>query len=141
MPAGWLDAGIGGGEGQQDGLGGRKGGKKGKGGGGGRARDLWAITMGDAQYHWGWGPQVGVPEREVVRSFDRAIALDSAFTPAYIHAIEMAFRYAPPHGKFERSPALSRRPVAGATPACLAPNPTAAHAAPATASRRRCRQP
>jgi hypothetical protein len=56
-----IDAGIGGGEGQQDGLGGRKGGPRGKpgdkkgkggGGGGGRVRDLWAITMGDAQYHW-----------------------------------------------------------------------------------------
>ena len=46
-----IDAAIGGGEGQQDGLAPRKSDKKGK-GGGGRARDLWAITMGDAQYHW-----------------------------------------------------------------------------------------
>lgn len=51
-----VDAGIGGGQGQQDGLGGApKGQKKGarKGGAGdGRTRDGWAITMGDAQYQW-----------------------------------------------------------------------------------------
>jgi hypothetical protein len=51
-----VDAPIGGGEGQQDGLGGRKGekkgGQKGAGKSGGRNRDGWAITMGDAQYHW-----------------------------------------------------------------------------------------
>jgi hypothetical protein len=60
--------------------------------------EMW-FTLGDAQYHWGWGEKVGVPESEVVRSFDRAIALDSAFTPAYIHAIEMGFRYGTPNGR------------------------------------------
>jgi hypothetical protein len=34
-----------------------------------------------------------------LRSFDRAIALDSAFTPAYIHAIEIGFRYGTPSGR------------------------------------------
>ena len=60
--------------------------------------EMW-YALGDAQYHWGWGDKVGVPESEVVRSFDRAIALDSAFTPAYIHAIEMGFRYGTPNGR------------------------------------------
>jgi len=59
---------------------------------------MW-YALGDAQYHWGWGDRVGVPETEVVRSFDRAIALDSAFTPAYIHAIEIGFRYGTPNGR------------------------------------------
>jgi eukaryotic-like serine/threonine-protein kinase len=60
--------------------------------------EMW-YALGDAQYHWGFGDKVGVPESEVVRSFDRAIALDSAFTPAYIHAIEMGFRYGTPNGR------------------------------------------
>jgi hypothetical protein len=59
---------------------------------------MW-YALGDAQYHWGWGDKVGVAESEVLRSFDRAIALDSAFTPAYIHAIEMGFRYGTPNGR------------------------------------------
>jgi eukaryotic-like serine/threonine-protein kinase len=60
--------------------------------------EMW-YALGDAQYHWGWGDRVGVPESEVLRSFDRAIALDSAFTPAYIHAIEIGFRYGTPSGR------------------------------------------
>ncbi len=54
-----VDAPIGGGEGQQDGLGGRQGGQKGPkkgakkaGPDGARNHDGWAITMGNAQYHW-----------------------------------------------------------------------------------------
>jgi eukaryotic-like serine/threonine-protein kinase len=60
--------------------------------------EMW-YALGDAQYHWGWGDKVGVPESEVLRSFDRAIALDSAFTPAYLHAIEIGFRYGTPTGR------------------------------------------
>jgi serine/threonine-protein kinase len=60
--------------------------------------EMW-YALGDAQYHWGWGDKVGVPESEVLRSFDRSIALDSAFTPAYIHAIEIGFRYGTPTGR------------------------------------------
>ena len=71
---------------------------------------VW-FALGDAQYHWGWGRQVGVPERETLRSFDRAIALDSSFTPAYIHAISMSYRY---------GTANARRYLAG----YLAQNPT-----------------
>ena len=71
---------------------------------------VW-YTLGDAQYHWGWGAEVGVPEREVVRSFDRAIALDSAFTPAYIHAIEMAFRYGTPNGRRYLAAYLAQNPT------------------------------
>jgi serine/threonine-protein kinase len=71
---------------------------------------VW-FALGDAQYHWGWGPQVGVPEREVVRSFDRAIALDSSFAPAYIHAIEMAFRYGTPNGRRYLSAYLAQNPT------------------------------
>jgi hypothetical protein len=37
--------------------------------------------------------------RRLKSEFERAIALDSAFTPAYIHAIEMGFRYGTPNGR------------------------------------------
>jgi serine/threonine-protein kinase len=60
--------------------------------------EMW-YALGDAQYHWGWGEKVGVPESQVLHSFDRSIALDSAFTPAYIHAIEMGFRYGTANGR------------------------------------------
>jgi eukaryotic-like serine/threonine-protein kinase len=72
--------------------------------------EMW-FALGDAQYHWGWGEQVGVPETQVVKSFDRAIALDSAFTPAYIHAIEMAFRYGTANGRRYLAGYLAQNPT------------------------------
>jgi serine/threonine-protein kinase len=53
---------------------------------------LVLYSLGDARYHWGWGQRVGVPPEKVMEMFDRAIAADSSFTPAYIHAIQLAFR-------------------------------------------------
>jgi hypothetical protein len=53
-----IDAGIGGGGGERQGeqkgkgKGERKGGQKGERKGGGRNRDGWGMTMGDAQYQW-----------------------------------------------------------------------------------------
>jgi hypothetical protein len=50
-----IDAGIGGGGGERQGggqKGQRKGAQKGERKGGGRNRDGWAMTMGDAQYQW-----------------------------------------------------------------------------------------
>jgi hypothetical protein len=72
--------------------------------------EMW-YALGDAEYHWGWGEKIGVPESEVVHSFDRAIALDSAFTPAYIHAIEMGFRYGTPNGRRYLLAYLSKNPT------------------------------
>ena len=72
--------------------------------------EMW-FALGDAQYHYGWGNEVGVPETQVVKSFDRAIALDSAFTPAYIHAIEMAFRYGTANGRRYLSAYLAQNPT------------------------------
>ncbi|HLB10729.1 MAG TPA: hypothetical protein VK617_14420, partial [Gemmatimonadaceae bacterium] len=72
--------------------------------------EAW-YALGDAQYHWGWGPEIGVTERDVVRSFDRAIALDSAFSPAYIHAIEMAFRYGTANGRRYLAAYLAQNPT------------------------------
>ena len=67
--------------------------------------------LGDVQYHYGWGEQVGVPQTTVVKSFDKAIALDSAFTPAYIHAIEMAFRYGTANGRRYLAAYLAQNPT------------------------------
>ncbi len=43
--------------------------------------------LGEARYHV--GPMVLRPRSEAVEAFERAIALDSAFAPAYIHPVEM----------------------------------------------------
>ena len=52
--------------------------------------EVW-FAVGEARYHFGFGPVVGVGERETLDALDRAIALDSAFAPAYIHAVELGF--------------------------------------------------
>ncbi|MFN2397031.1 MAG: protein kinase [Gemmatimonadaceae bacterium] len=52
--------------------------------------EVW-FALGDAHFHFGGGPGVGFSDREMLAAFDSAIALDSAFAPAYIHAIELGF--------------------------------------------------
>jgi serine/threonine-protein kinase len=49
------------------------------------------LALGEARYHLGTGPGVGLPEQAVLGAFDRAIALDPAFGPAYIHPVELGF--------------------------------------------------
>jgi serine/threonine-protein kinase len=51
--------------------------------------EVW-YALGDARFHFGIGPSVGVDERQVLAAFDRAIALDSAFGPSYIHPVAIA---------------------------------------------------
>jgi serine/threonine-protein kinase len=49
--------------------------------------DVW-WQLGEAGYHWGlW---VGVTKRDLLEAFGRAIALDSAFAPAYLHLVPLA---------------------------------------------------
>jgi eukaryotic-like serine/threonine-protein kinase len=52
--------------------------------------EAW-YRLADAYFHFGVGPSLSVSEREILRTFDRAIALDSAFAPAYIHPVELGF--------------------------------------------------
>jgi eukaryotic-like serine/threonine-protein kinase len=52
--------------------------------------EAW-YRLADAYFHFGVGPSVSVPEREILRTFDRSISLDSAFAPAYIHPVELGF--------------------------------------------------
>ena len=55
-----------------------------------RDPEVW-FAVGEARYHFGFGPVVGVDERATLDALDQAIALDSAFAPAYIHAVELGF--------------------------------------------------
>jgi serine/threonine-protein kinase len=49
------------------------------------------MLQGEAANHI--GPLAGRPYQDQLRAFDRAIALDSAFAPAYIHPIEVSARF------------------------------------------------
>jgi serine/threonine-protein kinase len=49
--------------------------------------EVW-YRLGEARYHLGY--RVGTTERQILEAFDRAIALDSAFAPAYVHAVQIA---------------------------------------------------
>jgi eukaryotic-like serine/threonine-protein kinase len=49
--------------------------------------ELWYM-LGDAAFHA--GPYAGFERRQSLDAFDRSIALDSAFTPSYVHAIQLA---------------------------------------------------
>ncbi len=51
--------------------------------------EVW-FALGDAYFHYGYGPGLSVSEDTIRAAFDRSIALDSGFTPAYIHAIELS---------------------------------------------------
>lgn len=51
--------------------------------------EVW-HAVGEARYHFAAGPLIGVPDSATLGAFDRAIALDSAFAPAYVHTPELA---------------------------------------------------
>ncbi len=51
--------------------------------------EVW-YALGDAQFHFGFANTIRSTLRENLDAFDRAIALDSAFTPSYIHPVEIA---------------------------------------------------
>ena len=52
--------------------------------------EVW-YAVGEARFHLGYGSPVNITERQALDAFDRAIELDSAFAPAYVHAVELAF--------------------------------------------------
>jgi serine/threonine-protein kinase len=64
--------------------------------------ELWYM-LGDAAFHA--GPYAGFERRRSLDAFDRSIALDSAFTPSYVHAIQLALEL--------RGPEAARRYAAG----------------------------
>ncbi len=52
--------------------------------------EVW-YAVGEARFHHGFGSPVNVTDKETLAAFDRAISLDSAFAPAYVHAIDLGF--------------------------------------------------
>ncbi len=52
--------------------------------------EVW-FARGDAGYHYGYGPGVGIGDRQELSDFSRAIRLNRGFAPAYPHVIELAF--------------------------------------------------
>lgn len=60
--------------------------------------EMW-YQLGEARYHFGYWH--GIAGADALRAFDRAIALDSAFAPAFIHPVELALS--------EEGPAAARR--------------------------------
>jgi serine/threonine-protein kinase len=52
--------------------------------------ELWYM-LGDARFHA--GPLARLSPRASLEAFDRAIALDSAFTPSYVHAVPLGLDY------------------------------------------------
>jgi len=57
--------------------------------------EVW-FALGEARYHLGLGPGLGVAERATLAAFDRALALDPAFAPAYAHTPELALNVGGP---------------------------------------------
>jgi serine/threonine-protein kinase len=53
--------------------------------------EAWYL-LGEARYHLGFGRTLGVTDAMVLDAFDKSIALDSAFGPAYAHTPELAFQ-------------------------------------------------
>jgi len=49
--------------------------------------EVW-YSLGEARFHLGY--VVGSTAQQTVEAFDRAIALDSAFAPAYFHSVQLA---------------------------------------------------
>jgi serine/threonine-protein kinase len=52
--------------------------------------ELWYM-LGDARYHA--GGLAGISSRAALEAFDRSIALDSAFTPSYVHAVSLGLEF------------------------------------------------
>ena len=52
--------------------------------------EAW-YRLADAYFHFAVGPRLSVSDEATLATFDRALSLDSAFAPAYIHPVELAF--------------------------------------------------
>ena len=52
--------------------------------------EVW-YALGEARFHYGYSSIFDVSEESVRDAFRRSIALDSAFSPAYIHLVELGY--------------------------------------------------
>ena len=53
--------------------------------------EAW-YAMGEARFHFGFAVNAGATWDAALEAFDRSIALDSAFGPAYIHNVDLGLR-------------------------------------------------
>ena len=53
--------------------------------------EAW-YAMGEARFHFGFAANAGATWDAALEAFDRAIALDSAFGPSYIHNVDLGLR-------------------------------------------------
>jgi serine/threonine-protein kinase len=54
--------------------------------------EAW-YALGEARFHFGFAPGIGSGHRAALEAFDRAIALDSSYGPAYIHPVALALTF------------------------------------------------
>ena len=81
--------------------------------------EVW-YAVGEARYHFGAGPGTSVSYRATLDAFDRAIALDSGFAPAYLHPIELGFTLDGPELGLRYARAyLALQPTDGAHPGVM----------------------
>ena len=52
--------------------------------------EVWYV-VGEARFHHGYGSMFDMSEPELRDAFNRSVALDSSFAPAYIHLVELGF--------------------------------------------------
>ncbi len=52
--------------------------------------EVW-YAVGEARFHYGYSSIFDVSEESIRDAFRRSIALDSAFSPAYIHLVELGY--------------------------------------------------
>ncbi|HYD53459.1 MAG TPA: serine/threonine-protein kinase [Gemmatimonadaceae bacterium] len=64
--------------------------------------EVW-YTLGEARYHQGYGRFLGATEQATLDAFDRAVALDSSFAPAYVHSVELSYMLHGPEAARRRS--------------------------------------
>jgi tetratricopeptide (TPR) repeat protein len=67
--------------------------------------EAWYL-LGDMRYH----NDRSLSDRQALEYFDRAIAADSDFAPAYIHAVELAYKYGSDAGRRYADAYLRRAP-------------------------------
>ncbi len=72
--------------------------------------EVWYV-VGEARFHHGYGSMFDISEPEVREAFNRSVALDSAFAPAYIHLVELGFTLeGAPAGRAAALQYLARNP-------------------------------
>jgi len=73
--------------------------------------EVWYV-VGEARFHHGYGSMFDMSEPEIREAFNRSVALDSSFAPAYIHLVELGFTLdGAPAGRAAALEFLARNPA------------------------------